>query len=615
MTAAATRHDGKRALAYELRRISDQLIARVDDAPRCDARQGPLATQLATAFELDRLEVDLALVVLGAAIDADIAELLRVVTNGATGELATVAALVPVLESRLVTAGIAGPESRLVRKRVLRTAGGRLDVTRRFRAAALGHHVLARLPGYARRVSSGSVEMPWLVDPRTVAAAMWRDRPPSALCIVGGAAGSGKTTWARSLALSMSKPALYVDLAAAAAMARDPADDICELVDDAALAGFAVVLDNGEGLVGTGTRFAAILASALDEVAAQVVLVVDDTERADARLTGRAAVRVEVTAPPAQDRRALWSANGVDDTQIALLAEDLVLTPRQIENAAALVRAGFDPVAAAIQQLPARGALTMPDRELTRLDMLVLPTETRDEIIEIIGAIRSRSYVLHDWNLSCGRRGQAISALFDGDSGTGKTLACDVVAAEVGLPLMRVDVATLVDKYVGETEKNLTRVFEEARTRGGILFFDEADALFGSRTDGTRAQDRYANLATNLLLQLMERFTGVVLLTTNLKRNIDPAFMRRITYKVYFDPPELAEREQLWRMHLPIVACDRNVDVQQLAASFELNGGSIRAAAMRAAYRAAASERRIDMADLVDCAKLEAAGMGRVATF
>jgi AAA+ superfamily predicted ATPase len=610
-----TAKDDMSDLAYELRRISSRLIARVDDAAPPDAVAGPLASQLAARFELGALEIDLALLVLGATIDAEVAELVRVATAGATTALATVAVLVPVLEARLAAAGVVGPDSRLIRKRVLAADGDRLVVTRRFRAAALGHHILAELPSYARRVNGGVADMPWLVGPSSIAAAMWRDRPPSALCVVGGAPGTGKTMWARSLALSISKPALYVDVAAAAA-ARDMAHEICSIVDDAALAGVAVVLDNAEGLVAPGARLATLLASTLDEAAAQVVLVVEDPAGADARMVGRAIVRVDVTAPPPSARRALWCANGVDESQIGLLAEELVLTPRQIQNAAALVTgAGFDPVSAAILQLPARGALSMPDRTATSLDMLVLPAETRAEIVELVGAIRARSCVLHHWKLSRGDRGRAISALFDGDSGTGKTLACDVVAAEVGLPLMRVDVATLVDKYVGETEKNLTRVFEEARARGGILFFDEADALFGSRTDGSRAQDRYANLATNLLLQLMERFTGVVLLTTNLKRNIDPAFMRRITYKVYFDTPEVDERLQLWSMHLPLGACGDGVDVHQLAAAFELNGGSIRAAAMRAAYRAAAAERCLDMADLVDCAKLEAAGMGRVATF
>jgi SpoVK/Ycf46/Vps4 family AAA+-type ATPase len=180
---------------------------------------------------------------------------------------------------------------------------------------------------------------------------------------------------------------------------------------------------------------------------------------------------------------------------------------------------------------------------------------------------------------------------------------------------MRVNVSSLVDKYIGETEKNLSRVFAQAQAQGGILFFDEADALFGTRTDVSRAQDRYANLETNLLLQLMESFSGVVLLTTNLKKNIDQAFMRRIMFKVYFETPEPPERERLWRTLLDPGWFPEGIDFARLATTFELSGGSIRAALLRAAYRAAAANGKIKMSDLVDCAQLEVQGMGRVATW
>src|SRR5262249_10495555 len=251
--------------------------------------------------------------------------------------------------------------------------------------------------------------------------------------------------------------------------------------------------------------------------------------------------------------------------------------------------------------------LTVPDPASARLDALVLPDDVRDEILEIIHAIRARASVL-----ACmpGSRGRGISALFDGDSGTGKTFTCEVTATEVGLPVMRVNVASLVDKYIGETEKNLARVFAQAQVHGGILFFDEADALFGARTDVSRAQDRYANLETNLLLQLMESFAGIVLLTTNLKRNIDPAFMRRIMYKVYFEPPEQTQRATLWRRHVPEVLCGEAINFDRLGASFELAGGSIRSAALRAAYRCQAHGKKITTVDLVECAKLETANMG-----
>ncbi len=213
------------------------------------------------------------------------------------------------------------------------------------------------------------------------------------------------------------------------------------------------------------------------------------------------------------------------------------------------------------------------------------------------------------------KRGRGISALFDGDSGTGKTMACDVVATEVKLPLMRVNVAALVDKYIGETEKNLTRVFAQARARGGILLFDEADALFATRTAVGRAADRYANLETNLLLQLVEEHPGIVLLTTNLKGNLDQAFLRRLTYKVSFDVPDALLREQLWRRHLPADHAVAELGIARLASVFELSGGGIRNAVVRACYRAVGARRPVELDDVADCAQLETAAMGKVASW
>ena len=580
--------------------------------------QGELASALRERFGLGPLEVDAALLVLGVDLDGELQQLFAAVTFApAATEQSVLVALVPDLETRLAAIRILGPSSRLVRRCLLRNEDGRLVATRRLRAVALGHDVLGELPDYTHVLTGEPDAPPWVASPLTIAAAMWRDRAPGSLCLVSGTTGSGKTAWARALGLSMSRPALHVDLAAAAATGRAVTSELRELLEDAALAGTAVVLDNATALVGIGTRFAAALADTLDEVTLAAVLVVEDVREVDPRVAGRAVARVDLAAPPPAVRRQLWKAiAGIDDARAGVLAAELVLTPRQIANAGALVeRAGIEPLAAAIEQLGAGGKLTVADPATARLDSLILPADTRAEIVEVIGAIRSRWAVLEGWALGRSSRGRGITALFDGDSGTGKTLACEVIAAEVGLPLMRVSVASLVDKYVGETEKNLTRVFAEARRNGGILFFDEADALFGTRTDVGRAQDRYANLETNLLLQLMEEHSGVVLLTTNLKRNIDQAFMRRITYKVYFDTPESPEREQLWRLHVPKQACGGSVDVGRLAHAFELTGGSIRAAAMRAAYRAAAASRRIDMNDLVECAKLEVAGMGRVASF
>ncbi len=192
-------------------------------------------------------------------------------------------------------------------------------------------------------------------------------------------------------------------------------------------------------------------------------------------------------------------------------------------------------------------------------------------------------------------------------------MACEVVAAETGLPLLRVNAATLVDKYIGETEKNLARAFSQARAAGAILLFDEADALFGSRTEVKGANDRYANLETNVLLQLMEEHRGVVLLTTNLKRNMDVAFMRRIAFKIDFDLPDAKVRADIWRVSLPSGEVDDGIDHARLGKVFPIAGGGIKSAVLRAAYRAAAAGRKISMkADLAACADLECQALGKI---
>jgi AAA+ superfamily predicted ATPase len=598
-------------LAYEVRRLSSILIARVDETEIAPSAPGELALKLSRGFDLRPIDVDIALTTLAAELDAEFRQLLlRALPAGdLRSELGVLAALVPQLEARLASLDAVGPLAPIVTRKLVRriedASSARLVSTRRFRAAVLDQPVCAELPDYARMIYAPPRAPTWARSAPELARTMSAERGGS-LCVVSGAPGVGKSSWAAAAAAHIGTPIVYIDLAAA--VGRATGLEVRDLAEDAALGGHPVVLDNAAGFVADERRLVANLLELLEAASTRLFLIVDDVVRIDERLRVRALAHVKLDSPPASIRHELWSA-GVPSELAVSLAEDLVLMPRQVENAVALVKhGGLDPVSAALEQLSGSSELTVPDFATARLESLVLPAETREEIVELINAIKHRSQVLADVT---GSRGRGISALFDGDSGTGKTYSCEVVAAEVGLPLMRVNVSSLVDKYVGETEKNLSRVFAQARARGGILFFDEADALFGSRTDVSRAQDRYANLEVNLLLQLMELHPGIVLLTTNLKRNIDPAFMRRIMYKVYFELPDVDEREQLWR-RLVGSRGEAAVSFRKLAQSFELSGGSIRSAVLRASYRSAAAGRKIEAVDLVECAKLETASMGRV---
>ncbi|PPK68470.1 ATP-binding protein [Actinokineospora auranticolor] len=232
---------------------------------------------------------------------------------------------------------------------------------------------------------------------------------------------------------------------------------------------------------------------------------------------------------------------------------------------------------------------------------LVLPDRAKTRLAELAARARHRDTVLGDWRMRPGGgRGRGVLALFAGESGTGKTLAAEVVAGDLGMDLYVVDLSSVVDKYVGETEKNLERVFDEAADVNGVLLFDEADALFGKRSAVSDSRDRYANLESAYLLQRMESFDGIAILTTNLRANLDEAFTRRLDVIAAFPMPDAAQRRLLWDTCLgPAIPRADDLDLDVCASRFDLAGGAIRSCAVSAAYLAAAGNRAVTMADLM----------------
>ncbi|NEB05155.1 ATP-binding protein [Streptomyces sp. SID13726] len=246
-------------------------------------------------------------------------------------------------------------------------------------------------------------------------------------------------------------------------------------------------------------------------------------------------------------------------------------------------------------------------------DDLVLPERPLTQLHELALRARHRDRVLGDWRLSAGGgRGRGVLGLFAGESGTGKTLSAEVVAAELGLDLYVVQLSSVVDKYVGETEKNLERIFTEADRTDAVLLFDEADAVFGKRSEVKDSHDRYANMESAYLLQRLESFDGIALLTTNLRANIDEAFTRRLDLVVDFPFPDAGQRIALWRHSLTHVPCVPDVRLDSVAADFELAGGSIRSAVVTAAYLAAGRDDLVTGADLLEGARREYRKAGRL---
>jgi SpoVK/Ycf46/Vps4 family AAA+-type ATPase len=247
---------------------------------------------------------------------------------------------------------------------------------------------------------------------------------------------------------------------------------------------------------------------------------------------------------------------------------------------------------------------------------LVLPNEQVDTITELLARVRERRRVYEDWGFADKvGKGLGVSALFSGPPGTGKTMVASLIARDLGLELYRVDLANIVSKWIGETEKHLAALFDAAESGHAILLFDEADSLFGKRTDVQSSNDRYANLETNYLLQRLESFSGICLLTTNHESAVDPAFLRRLSLHLRFDVPDDDEREHLWRAMLPSAApIATEIDFTGLARRYAMTGGYIRNAALRAAFFAADRQGIIANADLDRAARLEYEAMGKIAS-
>ena len=337
----------------------------------------------------------------------------------------------------------------------------------------------------------------------------------------------------------------------------------------------------------------------------------------------------EAPLPDASQRAELWRRNLNGDTPVDLdVAGSMAqfrLTAEQVQRAAHAARMAAHAREAALdeEQLKA-GARAQNAAGLERLARriqpavrfadLVLPPETMAQLKELLTRARYREQVLDVWKMggpSARRRG--LTALFAGPSGTGKTMAAEVLAGELGLDLYTVDLATVVDKYVGETEKNLDRIFAEAERVNGVILFDEADALFGKRSEVSDAHDRYANVEVAYLLQRMEMFEGIAILATNLRANLDEAFTRRLDSLVDFPEPEEAYRRQLWQRSLgTMMPRSSDLDLDFLAQSFKLAGGGIRNIVVAGAYAAAERGEPLAMVDLIRATQREYLKMGRM---
>jgi ATPase family associated with various cellular activities (AAA) len=488
------------------------------------------------------------------------------------------------------------------------------------------------------------------VPDRVCAFLLGDDRPDAAVLALavdcepapGGAAGLAR--WAGAghpLAYVREQPGTAgAPLAAAALAAAGRAAlvlDLARLDADGDLAGTAALVAREARLCGAGIVAGPVeaLASrgsravqAFTELArAQVVLV--GAASWDPAWSRRVPLLCEAPAPDGAERAALWRAGvngtGAPGLDPAAATAQFRLTPEQVRRATLAAQLHAYAAGRPIEEDDLRaGARLQNAAGLERLARriepsvtladLVLPPDVLDQLVELRIRARRRERVLKEWRMggSASRR-TGLSALFAGASGTGKTMAAEALAAEMGLDLYVVDLASVVDKYIGETEKNLDRIFAEAERVNGVLLFDEADALFGKRSEIADAHDRYANVEVAYLLQRMELFDGMALLATNLRSNLDEAFARRLDALIDFPEPEEEDRLLLWDRCLgPLVPRADDLDLAFLARAFKLSGGNIRNIAVAAAYFAADEDRPVRMADLVRATGREYRKLGRM---
>jgi hypothetical protein len=596
-------------------------------------------------FALEPLDVDLLLAAIAPDLDSRYERIYAFLQDDITRKRATVGLLVRLLadtaadETRVRSR--LQPNAPLLHRSLLAFDGGVAELPLLATAPRPDERVVAFLLGLdgidGRLLAHTTLEHAPEPKPFADAAAeqvLAAVRGGASLIAVRGGAAAGKRDAARLAAATSALPLIAVDVPALLSCpACSPPRAMALIFREALFHGAAVYWSGAERLWQDGELERATLRALevqLRHTGVPTLFGGDAAWEPPPVLAGRAVLDVAVGLPTGSERERRWRAELGEDA--AGDAEDAVrdvsaafrLTARQVADAAAVARAlahaeGSAQVRArdlyaAGRAVSGRRLASLGRRIEPRADWshLVLPDDALAQLRELCATVRHRSRVLEEWGFD--RRlsgGKGVTALFAGTSGTGKTMAAEVIAHELQLSLFRIDLAGIVSKWIGETEKNLDRVFDAAWDSNAILFFDEADALFGKRSEVKDSHDRYANLEISYLLQKMEGYDGLAILATNMREQLDDAFLRRLGFTVIFPLPEQAERARIWTAVWPeeLPRAD-DVDVDALA-RVRLAGGNVKNVVLAAAYLAAANDRPVELADVVHAIRREYQKLGK----
>jgi hypothetical protein len=419
---------------------------------------------------------------------------------------------------------------------------------------------------------------------------------------VTGAAAETRRAVAAAIAVALEREPVWLPGAHVPASLHDRVDTALRLRREARLRQRIVVLE------GEGTDVDSLLLQLADRDAPVIAV---RAQPADPALPGTLQLRLE--APTRQEMKDLWQSAlaahpQVEADDIDRVASDFAVSAGTVAAVAdTLVADGGRDLWAAVRVRARRdlGDLAQRIDPRAQWDDLVLPARQKALLRELVAQVRNRWRVYDRWGFADkSSRGLGLSALFAGQSGTGKTMAAEVIANTLDLDLHQIDLSSVVSKYIGETEKNLRRLFDAAEGSGTVLFFDEADALFGKRSEVKDSHDRYANIEVSYLLQRMEAYRGLAILATNMKGALDHAFLRRIRFVVEFPFPDAPARAEIWRHIFPAATPCEGLDPAQLA-RLQVPGGNIRAIALNAAFQAADEGVPVQMRHLLRAAQTE----------
>jgi SpoVK/Ycf46/Vps4 family AAA+-type ATPase len=491
---------------------------------------------------------------------------------------------------------------------------------------ALTEHTTVSVMGAAQ---NGAAQSSALIpeDTRVLALAQEAERP---LLILQGPDQTRARAVARHFAQEMGRALLMVNLAGVIGEGTPPLHALRLALRDARMIGAVPCLLGWDAVLEEGTTPPSLFLELRDfrDVA---VIVGERSWQPKGIDRDFHLFWLEFPIPGYPQRLALWHnylARGdvaLDGLEITELAGQFLLTTGQIRDAVSSARdaaaqenravATRDLYAAArVHSHPSLAGLARKITPRYTWDDIVLPDDQFDILHEIVNTVRGRPTVMEAWGV--GHKlasSNGVTMLFAGPPGTGKTMAAEVIAQDLGLDLYKIDLSTVVSKYIGETEKNLERIFTEAQSSNAILFFDEADAIFGKRSEVKDAHDRYANLEIAYLLQRMEAYDGVTMLATNLRANLDEAFTRRLQFAVNFPFPEEDYRLRIWRTLFPQdVPRTDDINFELLAQRFKLTGGNIRNIIIAAAFLAAAEDAPVAMRHLFHATRRELQKMGRL---